>query len=209
MATDLSQPFPPQTLSQLLDSYTDPTNIANEKDPLKRALMVTLLYGDAQGGALQAQNDETKVTTDQLNRLNTVSSWLNDAASRLQTMQDTDFTWIGPNQWLGQGSATGDLTTANLSDVAIAVYQANGTVPPYVTKTDSSGNAEYTLTKAQIQAVSKNAQLKVDTMSSTAQQDQTFTQALVGKYVATTTLGTSLVEEIRKLRQNINDNLRR
>jgi hypothetical protein len=207
---DLSQPFTTQTLDQLIASYTNPTNISNEKDPLKRALMVTMLYADVQGGSIQVQSDETKKTTNELSRLNTVSSWLNDASARLQTMQDTDFTWIGPTQWLGQGSATGKLDNdSNLSDVAGAVYQANTTVPPYQTYVNASGQAEYTLTKAQVQSVSKNAQTKVDAVSSTLQQDQSFSTMLVGRYTAVLTAATSILEKIRTNRDNPIQNMRR
>jgi hypothetical protein len=207
---NLSQPFPTQTLDQLLASYTDPANIAKENDPLKHAFMVIMFYADVQGGSIQVQSDETKKTTDELSRLNASTSWLNDASGRLQTMQDTDFTWIGPNQWLQDAPASGDLSKPTFSDVAIAIYQANGTVPSYgSTKDTTTGLIEYTLTKPQVQSVSKNAQVKVDTTSSTLQQDQSFSQMLVGRYTATLTAATSLLEKIRTNRDNPIQNMRR
>jgi hypothetical protein len=212
MATDLSKPFATQTLDQLLASYMDPTNIANETDPLLRAFMVALVYGDAQGGAIQAQSDATTATTNQLKNLNIIAGWLNGAASRASSQGDTDFQWLGPQQWLEMKS-TGDLSNPGYYDVVNAINGVNSPPLPMgkiaENATDPNTFYEATMNKVDIGQSSKNVQLKVDTVSSTAQQDQSYSQMLVGRYTATLTLCTTLLEKRRSSGDNINQNLRR
>jgi len=213
MVMDLSKPFPTQTLEQLLASYMDPTNIANEVDPLKREFMAAMVYGDALGDSIQRQSDATTATTNQLKNLNILSGWLNGAASRASSQTDTDFQWIGPQQWL-EKKKTGDLSNPGYYDVLNAINSVNSPPLPtgQYTYTDPNTKVDYwdvVMNKVDIGQTSKNVQLKVDTVSSTAQADSSYSQMLVGKYNANGTLLTSLLEKIRSLVENINQNFRR
>jgi hypothetical protein len=222
MTSPLSQPLTPQTLDELIASYTNADNIAAEKDPLKRLLMVSMGYASEQANTLQIQNDETKQTTDELANLNQLSTYMNDAAGRTEPQADTDTTWVGP-QWMSTSSDP--LTSSNFDpNTAEDLKQnlaANGVDPNtmsiYVWQQGYPGAeppdqpvhvAEVRMAKKDIAEASKNLALKVDTLSSTAQQAQTYEQMQVGRYTATLELATKAAEDEKELTVDISRNFR-